>query len=61
MELKNNQSALILEASDDGEITVDMVSPDRHGFTAKLCVAIAKKIMQDETFQTELMDMVEEE
>lgn len=61
MELKNNQSALILEASEDGEITVDIASPDHEGFTSKLCVAIAKKIMSDEAFQAELMDMIEEE
>jgi hypothetical protein len=61
MELKNNQSALILEASDDGKITVDIASPDHSGFTGKLCIVIAKKIMQDEEFQAELMDMMERE
>lgn len=60
MELKNNQSALILEASADGEITVDIASPDMDGFTGKLCIAIAKKIMHDEAFQAELMDMIDE-
>ena len=61
MELKNNQSAIILDASEDGQITVDIASPDMAGFTGKLCVAIAKKIMHDEKFQAELMDMMEDD
>ncbi len=60
MDLKNNQSAIILEASEDGEITVDIASPDIDGLSGRICVAVAKKIMEDSEFQTELMDMVEE-
>ena len=57
MELKNNQSALIL-AIDDGEITVDVASADLNGVTGTLCKAIANKLMQDVDFQEELMEMV---
>jgi len=48
MELNMNQAALILEADDDGEIT------------GALCHAIAIKLMNDEQFQGELMEMLEE-
>ena len=57
MELKNNQSALIL-AIDDGEITVDVASADLNGVTGTLCKAIANKLMQDVDFQEELMEMI---
>jgi hypothetical protein len=30
MELKSNQSALILESDEDGEITVEVASPDQN-------------------------------
>ncbi len=60
MEFKSNQSAVILEASEDGEITVNVASSDIDGLSGKLCQAIAVKIMQDEKFQTELMEMVGE-
>ncbi len=60
MELEDTQSALILDADESGEITVEVASGDHEGMTAKLCVAIAKKIMTDEKFQAELMEGVEE-
>ncbi len=60
MELKNNQSALILEASENGEITVNVASPDVNGLSGAICQAIATKLMRDENFQAELMKMVEE-
>ncbi len=60
MELKRNQSAVILEASEDGEITVNIASPDIDGLSGALCKALATKLMQDETFQAELMAIVEE-
>ena len=60
MELKNNQSAIIFEASEDGEISVDIASPDIDGLSGRICVAVAKKITEDTKFQTELMDIVEE-
>jgi hypothetical protein len=60
MELKENQAVLILEASADGEITVDVQSLDLHSFASALCHALAMKLMHDEQLQGELMDMLEE-
>ena len=59
MELKENQAALILEASADGEITVDVQAQDLQGFASALCHALAIKLMNDEQLQVELIDMVE--
>ena len=59
MELKENQAALILEASADGEITVDVQALDLQGFASALCHALAMKLMNDAQLQGELMDMVE--
>ena len=59
MELKENQAALILEASADGEITVDVQASDLKGFASARCHALAIKLMNDEQLQGELMDMVE--
>jgi len=59
MELKNNQSALILAIGEDGEITVDVASADMNGVTGTLCKAIANKLMQDVNFHEELMEMGE--
>lgn len=61
MELKNNQSALILEADENGGITVNVASADHEGLTGALCEVIATKLMTDEQFQEELMDMLEVE
>ena len=61
MELKENQAALILEASADGEITVDVQAQDLQGFASALCHALAMKLMNDEQLQGALMDMVEGE
>ena len=61
MELKENQAALILEASADGEITVDVQAQDLQGFASALCHALAMKLMNDEQLQGALMDMVEAE
>ena len=61
MELNNNQAALILSASEDGEITIDVESPDINGLASALCHALAKKLMRDEGLQAELMEMLEGE
>ena len=61
MELKENQAALILEASAEGEITVDVQALDLQGFASALCHALAIKLMNDEQLQGELMDMLEED
>jgi hypothetical protein len=59
MKLTKNQAALILDASEDGEITVDIAVSDEANLAGALCQAIATKLMNDENFQTELMEMVE--
>ena len=59
MELSHNQSALILEESEDGEITVNVASENMDGLTGALCQAIATKLIQDEGFREELMGMIE--
>ena len=61
MELNNNQAALILSASEDGEITMDVESPDMNGLSSAICHALAKKLMSDEHFQEELLEMLGEE
>ena len=61
MELRNNQAALILEYSEDGEISVDVAAPDMNGLPGVICQAIATKLMNDEAFQAELMEMLDDE
>lgn len=61
MDLQYNQSALILEADENGEISVNVASGDQDGLTAQICKAIATRLMSDEKFQTEIMDMLEDE
>ena len=61
MELKENQAALILQASAEGEITVDVQALNLQGFASALCHALAMKLMNDEQLQGELMDMLEAE
>lgn len=61
MELKNNQSALILEADENGEISVSVTSPDMDGLAGLICQAIATKLMQDEMFQADILQMMEAE
>ena len=41
MELNENQSALILEIDDDGEISVEVASRDHEGLTALFSQAIS--------------------
>ena len=60
MELKSNQSALILTTEEDGEITVNVASSDIDGLTGLICQAIAQKLMKDGQFQEELMEMLED-
>ena len=61
MDLKENQAALILEASSDGEVTVDVQAQNLQGFASALCHALAIKLVNDEQLQGELMDMVDAE
>lgn len=60
-ELKNNQAALILEISEEGEVTIDITSPDIDGIPSVICHKLAKKLLQDENFREEIMKSVEEE
>ena len=59
MDLKENQSALLLEIGESGEVEVNVASGDQDGVTATICKAIAYKLTHDEEFQSELMEMVE--
>jgi hypothetical protein len=59
MKLRDNQSALILEIGEDGEITVNVAPGDHDGLTAAICGVIAKKMLTDKAFQEEIMEMVE--
>ena len=61
MELNKNQSALLLEIDDQGEISVEVASNDHQGLTALLCKAIAEKLLDDEAFQEELMEKLDDE
>lgn len=61
MELSENQAALILEAGEDGEISVDVAASNIDGLAGAICQAIATKLMGDEEFQEEIMGMLSEE
>ncbi len=61
MELKDNQSALILESDGDGNISVNVASDNHESLTGALCQVIANKLMTDEQFQGELMELLEVE
>ncbi len=61
MELEQNQAALILEADEEGEISVNVSSPDPNGLSGALCHALAIKLTQDADLQAELVKMIEEE
>jgi len=58
MELSENQAALILGIAEDGEITVDVAGSDLDGLPGKFCQEIAKKLIQDDAFQAELMGCI---
>ena len=64
MELNDNQAALILEVSDEGDISVEVAvsagkNEDRNIATA-ICQIIAMKLVNDEHFQSEIMSALEE-
>lgn len=61
MELDHNQAALIITATDEGEITVDIAGTDLGNFAGLICTVMAKKLMADEDFQTEIMERIEDE
>lgn len=63
--LGENQAALVLEASDEGEITVQVASPDdQHdsdNFALYLCQVIAEKLTNDEGFRNEILSELDDE
>ena len=61
MELNKNQSALLLEIDDNGEVSIEVASNDHQGLTALLCKAIAEKLLEDEEFQEELMEKIDDD
>jgi hypothetical protein len=61
VELKDSQAALILETSDEGEISVEVAAADMDGLASQLCQHIARKLIGDEAFQQELMAMLNQE
>lgn len=59
MDLKDNQSALILDIDELGDISVNVASIDQQGLTARICHVIAIKLTSDISFQTHIMDMID--
>ena len=57
--LQHNQASLILESSEYGDINVEIAIPnDGAGekvLASILCKSIAKKLISDEQFQSEIM------
>ena len=60
MELQSNQAALILETSDEGEISVSVASSDNDNLATLLCQVIAQKLTLDKQFQEEILIELEE-
>lgn len=63
--LKANQAALILETSPDGDINVEVAYPEDSseevGFAAAICEVIAQKLVEEEEFQEEILEMIDDE
>ena len=64
LKLKANQAALILEASEEGEISVNVASPETENeasiFASDLCSVIAERLINDEEFQAEILSELHE-
>lgn len=62
--LKDNQAAIILETSPEGEIHVELALPDEtpesDGFVSALCMVIARKLIEDEGFQEDILAEIDE-
>ena len=56
--LNEHQAALILGATDDG-IQVDMAYEGEVGLAAGLCEVIARRLVEDEEFRSELLVQVQ--
>lgn len=61
--LEANQAAIIVKTSEDGTIDVEVAyvddNPEDDGFAAAICEVVANKLVEDEEFQDEIMDLVE--
>ena len=59
IQLKANQAALILESSDDGDISVNIALPKASAedgvLASALCRVIAEKLIGDEQFQNQIL------
>ena len=56
MKLKDNQAALILELSEDGEMTIHIDSPKVGGLPRDYVRVIAERLLHDEVFRASLYD-----
>ena len=65
MELNDNQAALILEVSHEGEIKVEVAvnasKIEERDIATAICQVIAMKLVNDEQFQSEIMTALEAE
>ena len=65
IKLSDNQAALIIELNDLGEVEVDIALSDSDNenkdFAAAMCLAIAKKLMNDSQFQQEILASIEKQ
>ena len=65
MELNDNQAALILEVTDQGEIKVEVAvnsgKNEERDIATAICQVIALKLVNDEQFQNEIMAALEAE
>lgn len=48
-----------MEVGEDGGVSVNVASGNENGPASAICEAIAVKLMQDENFQAEIMDMID--
>ncbi|MFP3984114.1 MAG: twitching motility protein [Desulfurivibrionaceae bacterium] len=61
--LNENQAALVLEADEEGEITVKVIQNNQAGsekLPASLCEVIARKLTEDEQFQSMVISGLDE-
>lgn len=62
-QIKPNQAALIFDVSPQGEVTVDVAfhdhADDAGNLAASICTAIGQKLTEDESFQNQIMAMLE--
>ena len=61
MKIAANQAALILQASEEGEISVDVVEGEEYSLAGQLCHAIATMLLHNQPFQAELQKMLDEQ